>query len=243
MRSIADHGDAGIGRAKAVPGKIARRLRAGVLPATLDRNWRVTHPRTAGTDERPTHGAQAKEPTLAKQASQAVLDIGSLKLGYPALVPESGVRLAFAAAICLEECRHKPGANLSVTGITETTFRLRWPRTTDRVRREWSDLQEVTEHGAVGVAILLVDRLADCHIVQRAVKGTGVDYWLGPKGSRAFQGTARLEVSGILSGATDVVERRVARKLVQTEKSDNTRLPAFVVVVEFGSPLAVMVMR
>lgn len=120
---------------------------------------------------------------------------------------------------------------------------MAWPRTNDQARREWADPEEATEHGAVGIAILLVDRLTDYHIVQRSFKGTGFDYWLGPKNSRAFQGTARLEVSGIRSGEKAEVEKRVSQKCAQTKRSDNLGLPAFVVIVEFGTPVAVVVKR
>ena len=57
-----------------------------------------------------------------------------------------------------------------------------------------------------------------------------------------FQNKARLEVSGILSveGSDIDVERAVAKrvreKLKQTQSSSGP-LPAYVVVVEFGSPL------
>src|SRR5271167_4337074 len=64
----------------------------------------------------------------------------------------------------------------------------------------YSPQEEATENGAVGVAILLVDRLTDYHIVQRSWKKTGFDYWLGFKDAVVFQGCARLEVSGIRQG-------------------------------------------
>jgi len=53
-----------------------------------------------------------------------------------------------------------------------------------------------------------------------------------------FENKARLEVSGIRNGDQKVVTARVRAKLMQTEVSDETRLPAYIVVVEFGHPVA-----
>jgi hypothetical protein len=93
------------------------------------------------------------------------------------------------------------------------------------------------------VAILLVDSLTEYHIVERSFKGTGFDYWLGPKKSRLFQKAARLEVSGIREGSTNAIDKRIREKVAQTKQSDVLNLPAFVVVVEFGTPTATMVRR
>jgi hypothetical protein len=180
---------------------------------------------------------------VAKSAGRESINIGTLRKGYPCLLPESGVRLAFAAAVCLEERGRRPGICIDVSGSFEASFHLKWPKTSEQVRREWADPQEATEHGAVGIAILLVDQLTGYHIVQRSFKGTGFDYWLGPKRSRAFQRSARLEVSGIRNGDQAGVEKRVSEKCEQTKRSDNLSLPAFVVVVEFGIPVAVVVRR
>ncbi len=53
-----------------------------------------------------------------------------------------------------------------------------------------------------------------------------------------FQNKARLEISGIRHGNQNSVKTRVREKLKQTEISDETELPAYVVVVEFGLPVA-----
>ena len=83
--------------------------------------------------------------------------------------------------------------------------------------------------------------LTDYHIVQRSRKGTGFDYWLGLKDDILFQHAARLEVSGIRQGNGKQVEARVSQKRKQTEQSKGLRIPAYVVVVEFGTPVAVVV--
>ena len=81
-------------------------------------------------------------------------------------------------------------------------------------------------------------------VVERAVKGTGIDYWLGDETEGPpFQHKARLEVSGILSakGTERDVEREVAGRVKEKEQqtqSSGVVLPVYVIVVEFGRPLA-----
>ena len=70
-----------------------------------------------------------------------------------------------------------------------------------------------------------------------------MDYWLGPDHPYPFQKKARLEVSGIRKGSESDVERLVQKKCHQTERSDQTGLPAFAAVVEFSHPMAKVVKR
>jgi len=88
---------------------------------------------------------------------------------------------------------------------------------------------------------MLVLHVTDYTVIERSKKLTGFDYWLGDKNEKLpFINSARLEVSGILNG-NENISKRVNQKLKQTDPSDNTCLPAVVVVVEFGTPTAHMV--
>ena len=50
-----------------------------------------------------------------------------------------------------------------------------------------------------------------------------------------FTNAARLEISGILDNFEEL-DKRKKQKLLQTSQSDSTMLPAFVSIVEFGTP-------
>lgn len=144
--------------------------------------------------------------------------------------------MAEAAAVCLEDQHHQQGVGLQIRGKYKTVYSLEWPAVTDRIRGSY-DLEEATEYGACGVAILLMREQTGL-TVQRALKGGGFDYWLGTaEGELPFQHQARLEVSGIRRGDSSRIKARVTEKLEQTHPSDGT-MPAYVVVVEFGRPLA-----
>lgn len=121
-------------------------------------------------------------------------------------------------------------------GHFDKTFAVYWPKVTDQMRRAWKDYDDATEYGACCVAILLILKLTDYTVIERSRKGTGFDYWLGEKGTLLFQQKARLEVSGIRKGDNNEINARSSKKTKQIIPSNNTGLPAYIVIVEFSSP-------
>lgn len=126
-------------------------------------------------------------------------------------------------------------------------FTVSWGLVTQEMLRSWDLCLEGVEYGACGVALLLVHKLTDYIVVERAVRGTGIDYWLGPRELLAdplpLQHAARLEASGILRGDTARITARLKEKLDQTAPTDATLLPAYAAVVEFGSPASWLVRK
>jgi len=158
--------------------------------------------------------------------------------GYPALTVARGGALAEAAAVCLENQRHKSGRTLRVFGLKTAEYRLTWPSVTKQMQSTHNDLQDATRDGACAVAIALARKQTGLLVVQQSRKGTGFDYWLGKDADTLFQDKSRLEVSGILNGNESQIASRLQQKKKQTQQSDSLGLPAFVCVVEFGAPQA-----
>ena len=167
------------------------------------------------------------------------LDLCNLGDGLPAITPAWGTSLAEAGGVCLESQGHERGVELRLKGDRSSCYSLIWPEVTDQVLKCWNDSEVTTEHGAVGVAVLLVKREIGYSVVERSRKGTGFDYWIGDETELPFRNLARLEISGIRKGGNSVVNARVKEKLKQVEKSGDSPA-AHVVVVEFGTPLAEM---
>jgi hypothetical protein len=166
------------------------------------------------------------------------LSLDTLLRGFAHIPPEGGALLAQAALVCLDHEGHTSGVRLLVDGAYMATCTLTWTEgLTEAKRRFWNDLAEATQHGATGVALLLIRSLTGYTVIERARKGTGFDWWLGTE-DNLFQGKARLEISGILRGTRRRLESRIKARLGQTRQSDALALPAFVVVVEFGMPRA-----
>lgn len=166
-----------------------------------------------------------------------MLDLNDLGNGFhPAISPIFGMALAEAGGVCLESQGHNVGVQLHVRGFFKSIFNLNWPPINEQSRRTWNDPEVATEHGAMGIAVLLAKKVTGYAVLERSRKGTGFDYWVGDKSTEPFQDKARLEISGIRKGTESDVKSRVRQKLKQTTRSAST-LPAFAIVVEFSKPL------
>ncbi|MBX9681938.1 MAG: hypothetical protein K2X38_24540 [Gemmataceae bacterium] len=170
------------------------------------------------------------------------LDLASLALEFQHIPPECGANLALAASVALRHHKHKPGVRLQIRGDNESTFASVWNKGDASAERFFNDLDVAVENGAYAVAIVLCREVTGLSVLERSIKGTGFDWWLGHEDD-LFQSKARLEVSGILKGSRTTVNGRVAVKKKQTKRSDRTSLPAYIVVVEFSCPQAHMVKR
>ena len=158
----------------------------------------------------------------------------------PGITRNLGGALAEAGAVCLETKNHKPGVQLPVSGISSVSYSLQWTLAPEKAFRAWQP-NRATEWGAEGIAALLAKSETPYTVIEASVQGEGVDCWLGDESDITFQRKARLEVSGIRWDdpvRDSDIRRRVVEKLQQTDQSDHTQTPAYVVVVEFGRPVA-----
>jgi hypothetical protein len=167
------------------------------------------------------------------------LHLEKITEGLPGITKAVCTALLEACIVCLSRHNHPfDGTSLSIQGDREKTIALVWPNIFDeQMDRTWSDQDEATEYGAACLGILIVLDNTPYTVIQRSNKEFGFDYWLGQKDDTLIQKKARLEVSGIFRGANRV-DSRFRAKVKQTEQSDNTGLPVYICVVEFGTPLA-----
>jgi len=173
------------------------------------------------------------------------LDLNELCNGMPGITSEIGATLVQAAGVCFRDQQHSFGVKMTVGGLGQTV-KAYWPNPTTQALRAWNDEQVTTEHGACGVAVLLIKTFTQYTVVERSRKGTGFDYWLGRQEDDMvppFENKARLEVSGIRKGTVTQVKQRVQTKLKQTTPTDGGGLHAYIVVVEFGTPQAEVVQK
>jgi hypothetical protein len=163
------------------------------------------------------------------------LNLVDLPTSCPLLTETAGQFMADAAAVCLAEQGHGSEVVLRVAGDFQASYFLERPDVTVPMRASY-DVEEATEFGACGVAILVMRDLTGL-TVQRAFKGGGFDYWLGTiDAEQPFANVARLEVSGIRRGNRRQIAARVKEKLAQVHRSE-AALAAYVGVVEFGAPV------
>src|SRR5580700_8569933 len=164
----------------------------------------------------------------------------ALMKGELGLTATGGKYFAEAASYCLHVHSHPNPVRLSLSGDLSGSGNLEWGRISEAHPRTHADLQEAVELGACAIGIVVAVQLTGLSGVERSVKGTGIDFWLVKDSNDrgVFQRSARLEASGILRGSETAIRARVKQKLAQTNPTDKTGLPAYVAVVEFGSPQA-----
>jgi hypothetical protein len=164
-----------------------------------------------------------------------------------AVTESAGTTYEEACLICFVDQNHKSGTKMKITGDYDNEFSVIWDNSiNDRMRNYWNDDEFTTEQAAYGIALLLVQELTDFAPTRRSFKTTGFDYWLELQETddlNIFGNMARLEVSGIRNGTSSQIRSRTSIKLKQTTQSDNTGLPAFVVIVEFSRPISNVVKR
>lgn len=175
---------------------------------------------------------------MGRAPTKKQLSLSALSDGMPAITPAHGQMLAEAAAVCLELKTHRPGVGFAKAGLMTEDLLLRWEAVTEQARLCYADKPEATEWGAAAIAILFVREVTGMAVMQRSVKGTGFDYWVGDEDNELiFQGLSRLEVSGILAGTPAQIAARIAQKKKQMDPSDDNG-PGLVAVIEFGTPVA-----
>lgn len=112
-----------------------------------------------------------KEPQNEwKIATSSMLDLNDLGNGLPAITPHFGMILAEAGGICLESQGHVQGVQLCVRGYSNGSYPLAWPPITEQTRRCWNDHEVATEHGAMGIAILLAQRMIGYTVIKRSLQ-------------------------------------------------------------------------
>lgn len=169
------------------------------------------------------------------------INLDTLKDSIMGLTEETGSFMLQACLVCLDNQGHQSDVNFELYGIKEANIRLNWEQeVSQKIRRNWSDLQEATEYGAVALAIICAEEFSSYDTVERSSKGTGFDYWLGEEDELGiFQRKARLEVSGILKEtASNTVTKRVREKLNQVKTSSEEDLDIHVFVADFKTPKA-----
>lgn len=170
------------------------------------------------------------------------IDLDDLREGLPGFTPIAGSFLAEATAYCLELSGHQAGVELTLqidNKNRQVPVHWRSDLSTDAAST-WQDELELVEYAAAGIALLLILKLTDYTDIQRARKGSSVDFWLGQKDENGFPVLeALLEISGILKeNRGNSLKARVEQKKRQVKRSPYKNLPVYVVVVEFSGPKA-----
>ena len=183
-----------------------------------------------------------------------IIDLEHLRNGVGCLTAEQCGATCQAAQVALTEAGHPVSVRCEVEDQEKPLFKvvLQWTEQ-DKLStmRSWRQRQRLGEWAAEGIAFLMVDEFTPYTVVDqsevdtRPGGGTGIDYYLGAKENLDCEDEddfpehlARLEVSGILRpSVSNSLKARVSNKIERTKKSDSDGTPAFIIVVEFETPV------
>lgn len=199
-----------------------------------------------------TEGASARRSKLrvieggrASKKAKPKLDLVALRNnGYPHITSAVAQYYSECASVMLQHAAHPVDVTAKIKGTPKFRSALVVREEQDELSlRSHDDLQEASQFGGYAIAFLLV-REHDNHVVfSQARKSTGFDWWLVDGASSDLTIRARLEVSAIAQGSEAKVRYRGKKKAQQTKRSASTRTPAYVVIVEYSTPLFRLTVR
>jgi hypothetical protein len=165
------------------------------------------------------------------------VDLDEITKGAWGLSEVYGHFLLEGCMITLHRNNHYRQAVMEITGNSKMTVELSWPveKLSKKAERTWADQDTATEQAAECIAFAIVPRITGLHLL-RTYRGPGFDFHLGDLYQNQFIIRARLEVSGIFKGSPEDIKRRYRSKSRQTDKSDASRLTAYILVTEFSTP-------
>jgi hypothetical protein len=159
----------------------------------------------------------------------------------PGLTADQGGVMAQASSVCLDDQGHEISSSLvveDILGIFTSPLILRRLPVTEHLKSAYAFESRATDHGACGIALLLILRFTDLKVFEESRGDSGYDYWLGRDPDHAFRGGVALEVSGIRHGGASQVNARVKEKRDRLSKYQDDAGPGYIIVVEFSRPLA-----
>lgn len=162
------------------------------------------------------------------------LKLANLHERHPGLSPAVGESYTEAAFVCLSRHHISPVSVSVKQDGSSLVHTVDFTAPDERVRNSHANDIDATEMGAYGMSLAAVEAIDGLVAVRRAETLTGADWYIAPKGTQAddLENCIRLEVSGVNSGTSNDVRRRLVEKVAQTTRG-NSNLPAMAAVVGF----------
>jgi hypothetical protein len=155
-----------------------------------------------------------------------------------------------ACVWCMDQNGHVNGVDIDVLFEKKNhKYQILWTDSNIDIQKIKAhyNIDDALPFGAEAIAFFVCITNTNYDHLNRAIRKTGIDYWLGYKNANPnlpFQNSGRLEISGILTESeTNTIEKRIKEKINQTIQSDKTTLPVYIVVVSFDRPYAKMVVK
>lgn len=150
-------------------------------------------------------------------------------------------------SVALEEMKHSSETPLNTDGSISESFSVKW--NVQKNKAGFRETKKNVELGAVALSFLLLNKVTGYDTFYEAFQGEGVDYWISfpedhPDYDELNFMNLRLEVSGInKESSTNTIEKRAREKEQQSKLSDSSSTDAYISVIEFGTPKAILKKR
>ena len=179
-----------------------------------------------------------------------VLDLDKLNQALPRVRASLINYIYDAAVFLLNHHRHQTGLRCEVRNLEEKLnfATLVWTRPySESMINTFGDTDYAVEFAAEGVACLTFRATTQYTAIKRSQRNDGVDFWLtecDDLDKFPFQFAARMESKGITEARyPSDIKAKVDEGISQSKRSDETRLPAYIIVTDFGEPVIVKVQR
>lgn len=159
------------------------------------------------------------------------LDPERLVARHPGISRGVALSLTEAASVVLHR-HHEPPTRFELIAKRRTSLDVEWTVPGERISRAWADAALATERAAEALAILGVEAEHGMVVVERAARGSRLDFYLSSDPGADLEDAIGLEVAGVDDGALDSLLRR---KEAQA-RSNPGRLPAIAAAVRFARP-------
>ncbi len=179
-----------------------------------------------------------------------VLDFDKLNQALPRVRTSLLEHIYDAAVFLLNHHGHETGLRFEVRSLEEhlNFATLVWTRPySECMINTFGDTGYAVEFAAEGMACLTIRATTKYTAIKRSQRNEGVDFWLVESDDLdrfPFQFAARMESKGISKARyPSDITARLEEGTNQSKRSDETRLPAYIIVTDFGQPIIVMVQR
>ena len=179
-----------------------------------------------------------------------VLDLDKIHQALPRVRTSLVDYIYDAAVFLLHHHRHQSGLRCEIRSLDESLHfaRFEWTRPySERMMNTFGDTVYAVEFAAEGIACLTVRATTNYTVIKRSQRNDGVDFWLAESDdidTFTYQFAARLESKGISEARNPSdIKAKVYEGINQSKRSDKARLPAYIIVTDFGKPIIVMVQR
>ena len=180
----------------------------------------------------------------------SILELDKIHQAIPYMKKSLADYIYDAAVFCFHHHRHQSGIRCEVQSLEETflVVSIVWTKQfADDIKRTFGGTDYAVEFAAECIACLTIRAITEYTVIERSQRFDGVDFWLAERSDEdklSFHRSARMESKGITEARyPSDIKAQVDKGIKQSKRSDNTLLPAYIIVTEFSTPVVVMVQR